>query len=147
MKETRNSELPPLVNPLEHHLGYQLRRTSVLLMSELGAQLAPVGLRPAEVTVLLVIRANAGCQQGAIGELLGIKSANMVPLIAGLVKRGLVAKAKADGRSHSLSLTPAGRAKVAAVSQLLDRHDSAMLSRLDRQSLAGLLATLTKLRC
>ena len=32
--------------------------------------------------VLLVISANAGCQQGAIGELLGIKSANMVPLIA-----------------------------------------------------------------
>jgi DNA-binding MarR family transcriptional regulator len=147
VKEPRNSEIPVLDNPLEGHLGYQLRRTSALLMSELGTRLAPTGLRPTEVTILLVIRANPGCQQGAIGEMLGIKPANMVPLIARLVNEGLVDRAKADGRSHALSLTPAGGARIATVKQLLDQHDSEMLSRLDTQSLAGLLAALEKLRC
>jgi len=146
VKEPRNSESPPLLNPLDDHVGYQLRRTSALLMSDLGSMLAPTGLRPTEVTILLVIRTNPGCQQGAIGELLGVKPANMVPLIAKLVKQGLVDRAKADGRSHSLTLTPAGRTKVSEVTQLLERHDAEMLARLDRQSLAGLLSALAKLR-
>ncbi len=84
MAKPRNSETAPLVNPLEAHLGYQLRRASVFAMTDLGTRLTPTGLRPSEVAVLMVIRANSGCQQGAIGELLGIKSANMVPLVARL---------------------------------------------------------------
>jgi DNA-binding MarR family transcriptional regulator len=146
VKEPRNSETPLLVNPLDDHVGYQLRRTSALLMSDLGARLAPTGLRATEITVLLVIRANPGCQQGAIGELLGVKPANMVPLVAKLMKDGLVDRAKADGRSHALTLTAAGRTKVSEVTHLLERHDAAMLAKLDRQSLTGLLAALAKLR-
>jgi DNA-binding MarR family transcriptional regulator len=142
----RNNEALPLVNPLEAHLGYQLRRASVLAMADLGTRLAPTGLRPTDAAVLLVIRANSGCQQGAVGELLGIKPANMVPLIARLMKQGLVDRAKADGRSHALSLSAAGRARVAAVNQLLERHESAMQSRLDRQSRDSLLAFLATLR-
>jgi DNA-binding MarR family transcriptional regulator len=116
-------------------------------MADLGTRLAPSGLRPTEVTVLLVIRANSGCPQGAVGDLLGIKPANMVPLIARLVKQGLVERTRADGRSHALALTPAGRARATSVNRLLERHDAAMESRLDRQSLTGLLACLASLRC
>lgn len=147
MAKPGNSESSPLVNPLETHLGYQLRRASALVMADLGTRLAPTGLRPTEVAVLLVIRANSGRQQGAVGELLGIKPANMVPLVMRLVKRGLVDRAKADGRSHALSLTPLGRTRATAVNQLLERHDSAIQSRLGRQSLPALLAALETLRC
>lgn len=146
MTKPRNFEPSPLVNPLEAHLGYQLRRASVLAMTDLGTRLASTGLRPTEVAVLLVIRANSGCQQGAIGELLGIKPANMVPLIARLVSQGLVDRAKADGRSHALSLTQAGRTRVAAVNQLLEQHESAIQSRLDQQSISRLFASLAALR-
>lgn len=147
MTKPRNIETTALVNPLEAHVGYQLRRASVLAMADLDTRLAPTGLRPTEVSVLLVIRANRGCQQGAVGELLGIKPANMVPLIAGLVKQGLVERARADGRSHALSLTALGRARAAAVDDLLHRHDSALQSRLDKQALECLLTSLAKLRC
>jgi DNA-binding MarR family transcriptional regulator len=143
----RNSPTPALVNPLESHLGYQLRRTSALLMADLGTRLGPTGLRPTEVTVLLVIRANSGCPQGAVGDLLGIKPANMVPLIARLVKQGLVERTRADGRSHALSLTMAGRARASAVNRLLESHDAALNSRLDRQSMRELLTSLATLRC
>ena len=146
MKKPRNTENPALVNPLECHLGYQLRRASVLLMTDLGTKLDPLGLRPTEIAVLLVIRANPGCPQGAIGDLLGVRPANMVPLIGGLVKQGLVDRARADGRSHALSLTLKGRTLTAAASKLLDRHDSEFQARLDGQSLSGLLAALVTLR-
>ena len=146
MKKPRNNAATPLVDPLAARLGYQLRRASVLMMADLGTRLAPTGLRPTEVTILLLIGANPGCQQGEVAELLGIRPANMVPLIAGLVKQGLVDRARADGRSHALSLTPKGRTRAAAVNKLLDRHETAFQSRLDKQALTGLLASLATLR-
>lgn len=146
MAKQRNIEAPALVNPLEDRLGYQLRRASALLMAELGRLLAPTGLRPTEVSVLLVIRANEGCQQGAIGELLGIKPTNMVPLTARLVKGGLVDRGRADGRSHALSLTAAGRAMATTVSRLVDQHEAAIQSRLDPPTRDHLIDSLTRLR-
>jgi DNA-binding MarR family transcriptional regulator len=150
MKPTK--EKPPkvepasLADPMATRLGYQLRRVSVLMMADLGASLAPTGLRPTEGTILLLIGANAGCRQGEVAQALGIKRANMVPLIAGLIRKGLVARARADGRSHALTLTPAGRAKTAAFSKLLDKQEAQFQSRLDQKSVAGLLAALASLR-
>ena len=147
-----SKEKPPeiepaaLVDPMAARIGYQLRRVSVLMMADLGERMAPTGLRPTEATILLLIGANAGCRQGEVGETLGIKRANMVPLIAGLIKKRLVTRVRADGRSHALTLTPAGRAKTTAFNKLLDQHESEFHSRLDQKSLAGLLAALKLLR-
>ena len=145
-EKPRGIEPAALADPLASRLGYQLRRASVLMLADLGASLAPIGLRPTEGTVLLLIGANAGCRQGEVGEALGIKRANMVPLIAGLIKKGYVARARADGRSHALTLTPAGRAKTAAFDKVLDRHEAAFQSRLGEKALEGLLAALATLR-
>jgi DNA-binding MarR family transcriptional regulator len=136
----------PLTDPLAVRLGYQLRRVSVLMMADLVAQLAPTGLRPAEITILLLVGANPGCRQGEVGEALGIKRANMVPLVARLVDSGLVARAHADGRSHALSLTVKGNTRVAAIKMLLDQHEAEFRSRLSAGELAGLLKSLSKLR-
>jgi DNA-binding MarR family transcriptional regulator len=135
-----------LSDPLALRLGYQLRRVSVLMMSDLVAALASTGLRPAEITILLFIGANSGCRQGEIGEALGIKPANMVPLIARLVDSGLATRARADGRSHALSLTAKGATRVAAIERLLDKHEGEFKSRLSAAELAALLKTLSKLR-
>ncbi|MEO6367486.1 MAG: MarR family winged helix-turn-helix transcriptional regulator [Steroidobacteraceae bacterium] len=135
-----------LVDPMADRLGYQLRRVSVLMMADLGTRLAPLGMRPADVGTLLLIGANPGCRQGEVGDALGIKRANMVPLIADLVKKGFVVRARADGRSHALSLTPQGRARNVALNKLLERHEAALLSRLDQKSRQALLAALTTLR-
>jgi DNA-binding MarR family transcriptional regulator len=145
-EKPRNVESAALVDPMAARLGYQLRRVSVLMMADLGARLAATGLRPTEGTILLLIGANAGCRQGEVGEALGIKRANMVPLIAGLVKKGYVARARADGRSHALTLTRVGRAKTAAFSRFLDQQEAAFQSRLDQKSLTGLLSALVTLR-
>jgi DNA-binding MarR family transcriptional regulator len=135
-----------LSDPLAVRLGYQLRRVSVLMMADLVAALTPTGLRPAEITILLFIGANSGCRQGEVGEVLGIKPANMVPLIARLVDSGLVTRARADGRTHALSLTAKGATRVAAIEKLLDKHEGEFKSRLSAAELAALLRALSKLR-
>jgi DNA-binding MarR family transcriptional regulator len=146
MKKPRNTAVAPLVDPMSGRLGYLLRRVSVLMMADLGVRLEPTGLRPAEVTILLLIGANSGCQQGEVGEMLGIKRANMVPLISGLVEKGLVDRARADGRSHALSLTAKGRVSAAMINKLLDRHEAEFLPKLEKKELASLLAALGALR-
>ncbi len=127
-------------------LGYQLRRVSVAMMADLATRLVPLGLRPAEATILLLVGANAGCQQGEIGEALGIQRANMVPIMARLVDGGLAVRARADGRSHAISLTSKGVAKVKAVNKVLDRQEAMFQSRLGSKALASLLGALVTLR-
>ena len=135
-----------LKDPIGMRLGYQLRRASMVMTADLAAKLAPLDLRPTEATILLLVGANPGCRQGEIGELLGIKRANMVPLVARVVGVGLVDRARADGRTHSLTLTGKGVAKVAAVKKALDRHEASFLSRLNGKSLRNLLNSLAVLR-
>jgi DNA-binding MarR family transcriptional regulator len=145
MKKPVNSAAAQLIDPMASRLGYQLRRASVLMMADLGTRLAPTGLRPAEVSILLLVGANPGCRQGELGEALGIKPSNMVPLIGGLIEQELVARAR-TGRSIALSLTPKGRAMAVTLGKLLDRHEAIFQSRLDRKHLSTVLAALAALR-
>lgn len=146
MKNVRNDTASRLKDPMEMRLGYQLRRASMALMSDLAARLEPLELRPVEATILLLIGSNPGCRQGEIAESLGIKKANMVPLMAALVDSGLVDRARADGRTHALSLTARGAAKVTALNRVLDRHEAVFRSALGSKALAALLQSLVVLR-
>ena len=101
---------PPLPDPFTELLGYHLRRLSQLVMADLVERLDPIGLRPTEASVLFVIAGSPGATQSDIGRVLGIKRANMAPLIAGLEARGLISRQAVDGRSQALRLTVEGEA-------------------------------------
>lgn len=122
-----------LQDPISQRLGYLLRRASSAMMTDLGSSLAKMGLRPVEATLLITIAANPGCIQSDLGKLLGIKRANMVPLIAALLKRGLIAKVPADGRSHALSLTPLGEEACAGAEKIIDQHEACFAALLSNQ--------------
>ena len=134
-----------IVDPAEDLLGYHLRRLSVRSMTDFSSALAPLALRPAEASVLFVIGANAGVTQSQIGRALGIKRANMTPLVAGLAARGLVRATPRDGRSHGLRLTAAGTALCRKARRVAEAHDKrffAALSPSDRERLVGQLRAL-----
>lgn len=97
-------------DPFDGLLGYHVRRLSVVVMADLAASLAPLGLKPAAASVLFAIAAGEGLTQSDVGRKLGIKRANMAPLIAVLVRQGLVERDARDGRSQLLRLSEAGTA-------------------------------------
>ena len=99
---------PPLPDPFDELLGYHMRRLSQLVMADLAERMDALGLRPTEASVLFVIAGSPGATQSDIGRMLGIKRANMAPLIAGLEARGLVSRSAVDGRSQALRLTAEG---------------------------------------
>jgi DNA-binding MarR family transcriptional regulator len=133
-----------IVNPLEQLIGYQLRRSSSVLMGDLARALEPHQLRPSEASVLVLIHANPLITQSEIGRILGIKRANMAPLSAALEQRGLIARRPVDGRSQGLTLTDAGAELVAAVREAIETNERRVLSKLGAEERARLIATLQR---
>lgn len=134
------------VDPLTRLVGYQLRRASAMLMGELGAALGEIGLRPAEATILLLIDANPGCSQSDVGRALGIARANMAPLVAGLMRQGLVDRAPVDGRSQALELSAEGERRLAAARALIAAHEARLQASLGEDGRDRLLGLLDALR-
>ena len=135
-----------LTNSLDTRLGYQLRRASALMMADLARELAALDLRPAEVTALLMVEENPGCSQSEVGQALGIKRANMVPIISRLMDRDLLARDRVDGRSHALRLTPTGADAARDARARIDGHEARFLALLEKGDLAALFRSLAAIR-
>ena len=133
------------VVPMESLFGYTLRRLSVTLMGSLARRLSDLDLRIAEASVLITIGRNEGITQIEAGRALGIQRANMVPLTAALITRGLVSRQVADGRSQALELTAAGRKLAARALAVMHAHDDAFaagLSSAEKENLVEMLRRL-----
>ncbi|MEI6643641.1 MAG: MarR family transcriptional regulator [Novosphingobium sp.] len=135
-----------LTSALDKLLGYQMRRATAVLMADFVRTLADFDMRPAEVTTLLVISENPDCSQSEVGEALAIKRANMVPIIARLIERELVARTRVDGRSLALRVTPEGAALAAEAWRRIAVHEARFRDRLAPASLETVLDVLPVLR-
>src|SRR5215467_12822595 len=111
---------------LDGHLGYFLRRLQVTVFKDFIRTLAPMDVRPAQYSVLLLIEANPGRSQAAIGQALEIERARLARLLHVLEGRGWIERraANGDGRSHSLYLTRAGEKALVRIKALAARHEA-----------------------
>ena len=66
---------------LNGHLGYFLRRLQIAVFKDFIRTLAPMKLRPAQYSVLVVIEANPGRSQAASGQTLNIERARLARLL------------------------------------------------------------------
>lgn len=142
MKRNNTDRQISPTNPLSALLGYQLRRASVAMMANLAADLNDISLRPSEASILLLVQANPGITQSMIGSILGINRANMAPLTALLVGRGLIDRTPADGRSHGLHLTKAGTALAKKAARCIETLETRVLAKMPekvRSTLVGQL--------
>jgi len=111
---------------LDGHLGYFLRRLQVSVFKDFIRTLAPMDVRPAQYSVLLLIEANPGRSQAVIGQALDIERARLARLLHGLEGRGWIERraADGDGRSHSLYLTRGGEKALVRIKALTARHEA-----------------------
>ncbi len=119
-----------MIDPFAELPGYVLRRASVSMMEAFKARLAPIGLRYTESTVLLLIGANAGIRQSDLVTALAIQRANMTPLVARLVARGLVSKLRLDGRSQGLVLTDKGQDLCTTARTVVNAHEADVIAQI-----------------
>lgn len=113
---------------MEDHLGYQLRRASNLVMATLADQLGEIGLTVVETSILILISRNAGIFQSEIGRVLGIKRANVAPLVSALERRDLVSRTSPEGRAVGLTTTQAGYDLSVRAEMIMRENDDRLFS-------------------
>jgi DNA-binding MarR family transcriptional regulator len=136
------------VSMLESFVGYNLRRAAAKQRERFQSVFAPYDIRPAQLTVLAVIRHNMPLKQTALGKALEIKRANVVTLLDELEGRGLVTRRPADQdrRSHMLQLTPAGKDLTDRLLALHAKLESDLAESLGRKELVTLVELLQAFR-
>lgn len=132
-------------NPLVQLLGYQLRRASFAMLSDLSAGISKLDLRIAEMSVLMVIDANPDITQSDIGRVLGIQRANMVPLVTQLERRALICRGEIRGRAQALRLTAEGAALVLRCRETIAEHEARFTTLFSHQERQDLLRCLPRI--
>jgi DNA-binding MarR family transcriptional regulator len=135
-------DAPPTESPnqkldfaeLHDHIGYFLRRLQVAVFSNFIRTLAPVDVRPAQYSVLVLISANPGRSQSSIGQALNIERARLARMLHELEARKWIERRAApdDRRSHSLYLTDTGAKTLARIRGLAARHEERMVELIGR---------------
>jgi len=137
------------VGPLAGMVGYVLRRAQLAVFDDVITKFAALDLRPAQYSVLVLLRHTPGLKQSDVAAALGIQRANFVVLFDGLERRGLARRSAApnDRRSYALYLTEEGEKVLARANVLQAAHEARLDAKLGpsgREQLLGLLGRLAK---
>ncbi|QND63618.1 MarR family transcriptional regulator [Mesorhizobium loti] len=129
---------------LDAQVGYNLRRASALALNDFAVEMTDAALRPVTYGMLALIDEKPGIRAAELCRLLGMKSANMAPLLAELEERGLVERDDhaGDKRVQMLALTQAAREAMQGWRQQVRRHEDRFLHRLTKKERAALLRLL-----
>jgi DNA-binding MarR family transcriptional regulator len=134
---------------LDELLGYSLRRAQVRMFVAFDEATRGMHITPPRFTALVVIGANPGISQSALGGVLGIARSGATLLTDWFELRGLVERRRRpnDGRAWGLHLTRkgeqlAGKAKRRVVE--LDSSSASSLSKSERRQLLQLLEKLAQ---
>ena len=123
-RKTRGEKLA--LGQLDRHLGYFLRRLQLWVFQDFIETLKPMRVSPAQYSVLLVVEANPGRSQQAVGDVLGIERARLARMLHELERRKWIARRAngSDARSHSLYLTPDGEKALVKIKRLAEKHEA-----------------------
>jgi len=132
-------------DPLSLLPGYAIRRAASALVSDLAGRLSEIGLRHTDASALILIEANDEVTASALGRMLDIQRANMVPLVGRLEAAGLIERKPIDGKSHSLELTTRGKARLAEARAIIDQFEAELLARIPAEHRDHLLPALNAL--
>lgn len=129
---------------LDTLVGYHLRRAQVAVFADFARAMAGLDVTPGQFGVLVLIAANTGLSQSALGQALGLDRSTIVGVIDRLERRGLVVRAPApdDRRSYALELSDKGetlRREVARRVRVHERRVARQLTARERESLIALL--------
>jgi DNA-binding MarR family transcriptional regulator len=140
---TRPRKTPSAPDPATT-IGFLLSQVGAHSAGLFAERLEPLGLKPAHVGILRIIRQADGLSQQALGEKLGMFPSRLVAVLDELEERGLVERrdSPADRRSYALYLTDAGRKALEQIGRISREHQQtlcAALNEAERAQLADLL--------
>jgi DNA-binding MarR family transcriptional regulator len=132
---------------LERSPGFQLKLLQVSSEARAQAALEPFDISPARVAALMIIDANPGCTQTALGGALAVNRASAMKLVNFLEGRGLVRRSPSpDPRANALYVTESGAATLREMTKALELADRDTLAPLSSEEAAVFRACIAKMR-
>ncbi len=146
-KQSAAEDLVDEVHPMSDHLGYALRRAQVAVFQDFCESTASFDLRPAEYSVLVILKEMTDVRHNRLARMLEIKPANCATLINKLEERSLVTREKlpVSGRAILLRLTREGDSLLRQATKQVDAHRQRLRDRLGDEGAAQLLRLLNQL--
>jgi len=132
---------------LESLLGYALRRAQVAAFDDFYRATAGYGITPPRFTALVILGANPGLSQTALGRVLGIARSGAMLITDWLEGRGLAERRARpnDGRAWGLHLTRRGEALLGELKRKVRAQDGRRAARLAAAERRLLLRLLDRL--
>lgn len=143
------AQAPVQLGWLGETIAYNLRLAQTASFQAFSTLTGDLGLRPGWYALLQLIGDNPGVSQTALSLATSRDKSTLTPLLGDLERRGLIRREPdpLDRRGRRISLTEAGRAKLALLAACAARHDArlnALFAPEQRQHLVALLKTLTE---
>jgi DNA-binding MarR family transcriptional regulator len=127
----RNGGAEPIdYGPLAGWVGFNLRMAQDASFQAFARLSQEIGVRPGRFATLTLIGTNPGISQTALSRANGRDKSTLTPLLADLVRHGLVRRTRTtkDRRAYRLTLTPRGEALLAQLTACARTHEE----KLDR---------------
>jgi DNA-binding MarR family transcriptional regulator len=138
---------PVALAPLDDRLGFWLRLAQQSAFEAFHRAMAPLGLTPGRMGVLLLLEAQPDLRQAALAEALRVKPPNLAVLLAALEADGLIRRVEdaRNRRANRLRLTPAGRALLRRAKLREAAVEAEISGGLDPATRAVLIAALRRI--
>jgi len=132
---------------LHEHLGYVLRRAQLAGFEAFHRATGNADITPARYSAMVIVGANPGLTQSALGAALGTARSGAMLIVDWLEDRGLAERRSLehDGRAWGLYLTPRGEAKLRSLNRKVRANDARFASRLSAKERTQLWRLLQKL--
>ena len=132
---------------LEELLGYNTRRAALHIIGAFMQNMAAFDLRPAEFSVLSLIRHNPGITSRQLCAALNILPPNLVVILKQFEKRGLIVRMPHphDGRAMGLHPTQEGAALMTKAEKTASQLELDVTKRLSADERSTLLSLLQKI--
>jgi DNA-binding MarR family transcriptional regulator len=135
------------LGPLEDWIGFNLRMAQDASFQAFSRLSQEIGVRPGRFATLTLIGRNPGISQTALSRANSRDKSTLTPLIADLVRRGLIRRTRMrnDRRSYRLTLTETGERLLAQLTACAREHERRLDAAIGARGRRQFLETLRKL--
>ena len=133
--------------PLAAWIGFNLRMAQDASFQAFSRLSKEIGVKPGRFATLTLIGHNPGISQTALSRANGRDKSTLTPLLADLVRRGLVRRTQtnSDRRSYHLTLTRRGEQLLEQLTACAREHERKLDAVIGDRSRSRFLRTLRKL--
>lgn len=124
-------------------LGFLLVRIAEAVDRLFLAALADLGLKPRHLRLLVLVDRTPGLSQRELARQLGMDAGNLIALLDALEGEGLLRRARddADRRQRRVTLTDAGRERLAAAIRATERVEAQVFAHVPAGELVAFYGT------